>query len=76
MSKTETRIHDREDAERELRLATEAVDMARDAVIEAADMWEMSDGYRVGDLEHAVLTLREAKEAEANARAKLEALRG
>lgn len=69
------RVHALFEAEGRLREATEAVAKARDAVVEAADLWEQGAGYRVGDLERAVHALRVAVGEETVARARLEALR-
>lgn len=58
-----------------LRTASEAVAKAREAVVEAADLWECGQGYRVGLLEEAVRAHRVAVGDEVIARARLEALR-
>lgn len=67
-----------------LRAATEAVAKARDAVVEAARAaagrwgatpWVPYDEGDSGDITDAVRRLEEAERAEAEARAKLEALR-
>lgn len=69
------------DAGTELRAAREAVAKARDAVVDAAESWH--EGRRrylewpvlTGALDRTVTTLVEAKRAESEARARLEALK-
>lgn len=72
------------DASEALRAATEAVAKARDAVVEAARAaagrwgatpWVPYDEGDSGDITDAVRRLEEAERAEAEARARLEALR-